>query len=78
MKKQKKLKSSNFYDPELSRILSIIEESGQSISRIAFTSGISTSTLYNWRKGKTSRPQNCTINFAAKACGYERIWRKVK
>lgn len=39
--------------------------------------GISCTTLYNWEKGKTRRPQNHTLTWVAYTLGYQRTWQKL-
>jgi DNA-binding phage protein len=38
-------------------------------SKLSESSGASKSTLYNWRKKKTKRPQFCTVSAVALAAG---------
>lgn len=43
--------------------------SRNSIASVARASGVSASTLGNWRSKKTKSPQFCTLQAAAQACG---------
>lgn len=59
-------------DPILAKVSAVIEGSGLSKSAIQKRAkgGVSASTLYNWRpKGRTRRPQFCTIEATLRACG---------
>jgi hypothetical protein len=40
------------------------------ISQLNKLSGVSTSTMSNWKKKKTRRPQFCTVTAVALAAGY--------
>ncbi len=64
------------FDPELSEVIQIILNSGISKSGISQRCGVSTATLNAWLTGKTRRPQNITISFVAKACGFKRKWER--
>ena len=57
------------HDPVLDQLDTLIQDSDLSHTRIAATSGVSTTTLSNWRKRKTKRPQFCTIVAVARALG---------
>lgn len=59
-------------DPVLDQVLDCIESSNHSLTWISAKSGVSVTTLINWRSGKTRRPQNVTIDFVLRACGYKR------
>lgn len=58
-------------DPILDRIAIAITESGEDISDISEDSGVSTTTLYNWRRKKTRRPQYCTVVATLRAAGVD-------
>lgn len=66
------------YDPAMKLTVEVILNSGKSDSQIARETGISTQTLRNWRKRRTRRPQNITLDFALRSCGYERQLVKIK
>lgn len=59
-------------DPMLDQVLECMATSNRSLTWIAERSGVSIATLINWRSGKTRRPQNVTIDFVLRACGYKR------
>jgi hypothetical protein len=40
--------------------------------------GPSASCVKGWFEGKTLKPQNCTLEAAGRALGYERVWRRMK
>jgi hypothetical protein len=46
----------------------------KSLAHIEKDGGPAQSTLRNWFKGKTKRPQNCTIEAAGRALGMKRVW----
>ena len=48
-------------DPMIDTVLDICANSGQSMHKISQNSGVSASTLHNWKSGKTGRPQNITM-----------------
>ena len=52
-------------------VLSLVDDSGQTDNDTAFDAGISKSTLYNWRFGKTQRPQHVTLKAVLQAIGYD-------
>ncbi len=64
-------------DPDLARVRMIIEGSGLSLSQISRKSGVAPVTLARWLAGKTHRPQNLTLTFVARACGFERKWLRM-
>ena len=66
------------HDPDLGEALHCMEQSGLSVKGVAFRTGISESCLRNWMRGKTKRPQNITISFVLRACGFERRIVRIK
>lgn len=48
-------------DPIIDKVRTAVEDSGKSYSKIHESSGVSTTTLYNWLHGDTRRPQFCTV-----------------
>jgi transcriptional regulator with XRE-family HTH domain len=58
-------------DPLLEKTLTLIENEEVTVSFIANKSGLSGSTLRNWMKGKTRRPQSVSLQFALNTIGYE-------
>lgn len=65
------------YDPAMEEVLEMIAEHGVKISTVSDDSGVSQSTLHNWKRrdGKrTRRPQNATVEAAGRALGKKRVW----
>lgn len=60
-------------DPDLSFVVRTIGRQN-SKSALSRRTGVSASTFRNWEKGKTKNPQNSTVTFAMKGCGYVRKW----
>lgn len=58
-------------DPVLDDVLDKIQ--GLSGGVISARTGVSASTIYNWRNKKTRRPQNITMEYALRAAGYKRV-----
>lgn len=58
-------------DPTLAEVLRYISD--LTPMQIQRKSGVSSTTIRNWRKGKTRHPQNITLTFALRAAGYKRI-----
>lgn len=56
-------------DPIIDKISTVIDDSGLSYREIHAQSGVSLSAMYNWRYGGTRRPQFCTVEAVARACG---------
>ncbi len=56
-------------DPIHVEIMSLLEKDPSSIWDKANESGLSTTTLYNWRKHKTKRPTGVSLQMAAKYLG---------
>lgn len=59
------------YDPARDQVVKLLAESGLSVKGISFRTGVSESTLRNWAKGKTKRPQKITMDFALRVTGHE-------
>lgn len=66
------------YDPVIEQVLEILQNAEMKFQQASDLSGVSTSTIRNWNKGKTRRPQNTTIEAVGRACGYGRKWTKIK
>lgn len=54
----------------------LLDEALRALSSIETTflankSGLSRSTIANWRSGKTRRPQSISLQFALRAAGYD-------
>lgn len=58
-------------DPALAEVLDKIHGIGGTL--IERRSGVSSSTIRNWRNGKVRRPQNVTLEYALRAAGYRRV-----
>jgi DNA-binding phage protein len=63
------------HDPILDKIDTLIADSGQSFAKIERSSGVTVTTLGNWRKRKTKRPQFATVNAVVRALGGELVVR---
>ena len=58
-------------DPIIDKLRTVVDDSKQSYSLIAESSGVSATTIYNWFHGKTRRPQFATLNAVARSLGRE-------
>ena len=58
-------------DPVLAEVLDKI--AGLSTNYIENRTGVSGSTIRNWRNGKTRHPQNITLDYALRAAGFKRV-----
>lgn len=56
-------------DPIHKQIMDLMSGDTRSVWQQANTSGLSTTTIYNWRKGKTKRPSCVSLQMAAAALG---------
>jgi hypothetical protein len=56
-------------DPIVDRVFDATD--GYKLSQLSAKSGVSVSTISNWFKGKTKRPQFATINAVLIASGHE-------
>lgn len=54
-------------DPLLNEVLKALEN--EPIAKVSRKTGIAPTTLRNWWKGKTRRPQAITMNFALRSVG---------
>lgn len=77
MKRYKSYKFRN-YDPILDRLDEVLYVDGYSQKHIAEESGVSKTTLYNWKKRKTRSPNSSTLNAALHVLGYELSINKIK
>jgi hypothetical protein len=57
-------------DPLYLDILDIFNADTRSVWNKANESGLSTTTIYNWRKKKTKHPSSTSLQLAAKMLGY--------
>jgi len=58
-------------DPVVDRIRTCMEDTGYDTPRVARDSGVSYTTISNWMKGETMRPQYATVCAAIRAMGYD-------
>lgn len=65
-------------DPIIDEILHLCKLDGRSLSAIAINAFLSPTTLHNWDKGKTRKPNNVSIDFTLRALGYERRIVKIE
>jgi hypothetical protein len=56
-------------DPIYAELKALLDRDNRSIWDKANESGLSTTTLYNWRKGKTKRPNGVSLQMAARFLG---------
>lgn len=56
-------------DPIYKEILKLVKRDRRSVWDKANDSGLSTTTFYNWQKGKTKRPSGVSLQMAAKMLG---------
>jgi len=64
-------------DPVIDELRTIIDDEKARTSEIVKSSGVSYSTLYNWFKGKTKRPQSASIEAVGRSLGYKRTWQQM-
>ena len=55
-------------DPIMDKTLSLMENTGKSNAELHRDSGVAAATMRNW-VDRTKRPQFCTIEAVARACG---------
>lgn len=58
-------------DPIIGKLNVIVQGSGEKYKKISDTSGVSTTAIRGWFRGKTRRPQFATVNAVAMALGHE-------
>lgn len=56
-------------DPIIDKVRTVVQDSNESYKAIHDSSGVSTTTLYNWFHGATKRPQFCTVAAVIRALG---------
>jgi transcriptional regulator with XRE-family HTH domain len=61
------------HDPVLDAIDTLIADRGETFAKIERASGVTATTLSNWRKRKTKRPQFATVKAVARALGADVI-----
>jgi len=72
-------------DPEIDILRTVIQDatgdqklSAKTLSGIEDDGGPTVACMQGWFRGKTKRPQNCTIEATGRALGYKRMWIKDK
>ena len=63
-------------DPIYDQIRMMLLTDRRSTWALANVSGLSTSTLANWQRGKVKRPQGVSLQMAARALGCEIVLKK--
>lgn len=58
-------------DPVVKKVLEAINENGATFKLVHERSGVSQSTLSNWKRKKTMRPMFATVTAAARAVGHD-------
>ena len=58
-------------DPMVSKVFAAMEQADTDIAESCRKSGVSPTTLHNWKNKKTRQPQFATLNATAMAMGYE-------
>src|SRR5712664_652465 len=58
-------------DPIIDEMLYLAKKDGRSLSSIAHAAFMSPTTILNWDKGKTRRPNHISISSFTRAMGYE-------
>lgn len=59
------------HDPILDRFRAALAEKDMSYGEIHDIAGVSVGTLGNWKRGKTRRPQYCTVIASFRAMGID-------
>lgn len=65
-------------DPLYEQIKDLLAGDTRSTWAKANVSGLSTTTLTNWQRGKVKRPQGVSLQMAARMLGYEIVLKKEK
>lgn len=65
-------------DPIVGKVLDIVDDVGVKQKTLSSDSGVSSSTLGNWRRKKTKRPQFATINATLMALEKELVIANIK
>jgi len=60
-------------DPIIDKMRTVVEDSKKSYRIISESSGVSTTTLYNWFHGKTRKPQFASSNAVLRAVGHKLV-----
>jgi hypothetical protein len=64
-------------DPIIDKLRTVVQDSKKSNEEVHALSGVSTSTLDGWFRGRTKRPQFATINAVGRALGYDLHFQKM-
>lgn len=59
------------YDPAMDTVVGLVEDAGVTQKKVSDDTNVSTSTLGNWKRRKTKRPQFATLNAVARSFGKE-------
>lgn len=62
------------FDPVINMMRRAMEVAGETPSSISRKTGISVGCIAAWFSGKTKRPQNVTVRFFLRACGYRQAF----
>lgn len=70
-------------DPSIDELRTLIQDEYGKLDARVFrhiesSGGASATSLHNWFKGDTMRPQNAGLEATGRALGYERAWRKTE
>ena len=65
-------------DPVIDLVRTVVEDSESTYTKIHEDSGVSVSTMHNWFRGKTRRPQFATANAVLRSLGREFVIRRIK
>lgn len=57
-------------DPAIDIVRTLVQDSGMSAKRLQDESGVPASTVRNWFKGPTRRPQFATLQAVARSTGH--------
>lgn len=61
-------------DPVIDELRTIKADGQFTDKFISEQSGVSATTLHNWWKGKTQRPQSASVEATGRAMGKRRVW----
>jgi len=65
-------------DPVIDELRTMVEDQGAKYAELHEQSGVSTTCLYGWFRGKTMRPQSATVEAVGRALGFRRTWVAMK
>lgn len=58
-------------DPIIDEMMYLAKQDGRSLSSLAIRAWLSPTTVTNWYKGRTKRPNRISVEFFLRAMGYE-------